>query len=90
MPCVGAQIACSFMLGAFYHCGSIDAVAEFCQNLNDSILKLGAGVCLMVLGALTGSQATAQNVVNTFALLTLTDWNGFCVCRIRRRTSGCW
>ena len=68
MPCVGIQIACSFMLGAFYYCGSIDAVAEFCQNLNDSVLKVGAGACLMVLGALTGSQSTAQNIINTFAL----------------------
>lgn len=73
MPCVGIQIACSFMLGAFYYCGSIDAVAQFCQNLNDSILKVGAGACLMVLGALTGSQSTAQNVVNTFALPILTS-----------------
>lgn len=72
MPCVGIQIACSFMLGAFYYCGSIQAVSDFCVNLNDSVLKLGAGACLMVLGALTGSQSTAQNVINTFALPILT------------------
>lgn len=73
MPCVGIQIACSFMLGAFYYCGSIEAVSEFCQNLNDSILKVGAAGCLMVLGALTGSQSTAQNIINTFALPIITS-----------------
>lgn len=72
MPGVGIQIACSFMLGAFYYCGSIEAVAEFCQNLNESVLKVGAGGCLMILGALTGSQSTAQNIINTFALPILT------------------
>lgn len=73
MPCVGIQIACSFMLGAFYACGSIDAVASFCMDLNSSMLKIGAGGALMVLGMLTGSQSTAQNVINSFALPVLTS-----------------
>ncbi len=72
MPCVGVQIACAFMIGAFYYCGSIDAVADFCMGLNNSVLRIGAGLCLMVLGALTGSQSTAQNIINTFALPIVT------------------
>ena len=36
------------------------------------VLMLDTRACLMVLGALTGSQSTAQNVINTFALPILT------------------
>ena len=76
MPCVGIQIACSLMIGAFYACGTIDQISDFCLNLGDSVLKIGAGVCLMILGALTGSQSTAQNIINSFALPIMIEAGG--------------
>ena len=60
------QICCSFMLGAFYAAGSIDTVSAFAQGLDSNVLKFGGAACLLLIGMLTGSQSTAQNVVFTF------------------------
>ena len=60
------QICCSFMLGSFYVAGSIDAVSQFAQGLNGNVLKIGGAACMLLLGMLTGSQSTTQNVVFSF------------------------
>ena len=60
------QICCSFMLGAFYAAGSIDAVSNFAQGLDSNVLKLGGAACMVLIGMLTGSQSTTQNVVFSF------------------------
>lgn len=60
------QICCAFMLGSFYAAGSIDAVSEFAQNLDGNVLKIGGSVAMILLGMLTGSQSTTQNVVFSF------------------------
>ena len=60
------QICCGFMLGSFYMAGSIDTVAEFCQGLNPHVLKIGGIVAMLLIGMLTGSQSTVQNVVFSF------------------------
>ncbi len=60
------QICCSFMLGCFYTAGSIDAVSNFAQGLNGNVLKLGGAACMLLMGMLTGSQSTTQNVVFSF------------------------
>ena len=60
------QVCCSFMLGSFYFAGSIDAVSQFAQNLNPNVLKVGGAVAMLLLGMLTGSQSTTQNVVFSF------------------------
>lgn len=60
------QICCAFMLGSFYAAGSIDAVSEFAQSLNGNVLKIGGAVAMILLGMLTGSQSTTQNVVFSF------------------------
>lgn len=60
------QICCSFMLGTFYVAGSIDAVSTFAQGLNGHVLKIGGGAAMLLLGMLTGSQSTTQNVVFSF------------------------
>lgn len=60
------QICCAFMLGSFYAAGSIDAVSSFAQGLNGNVLKIGGAVAMILLGMLTGSQSTTQNVVFSF------------------------
>lgn len=60
------QVFAAFMLGAFYAGGQIEAVQIFAQSLNENLLKLGGGFALMIIGMLTGSQATAQNVIFSF------------------------
>ncbi len=60
------QICCSFMLGTFYAAGSIDAVSAFAQGLDSNVLKLGGAACMLLIGMLTGSQSTTQNVVFSF------------------------
>ncbi|MGM9612497.1 MAG: TRAP transporter large permease subunit [Butyricicoccus sp.] len=60
------QICCAFMLGSFYAAGSIDAVSEFAQSLNGNVLKIGGAAAMILLGMLTGSQSTTQNVVFSF------------------------
>lgn len=76
MPCCGIQIACSLMIGSFYACGTIDQISDFCLNLGDSVLKIGAGACLMLLGALTGSHSISQNIINSFALPIMIEGGG--------------
>ena len=60
------QVCCSFMLGSFYAAGSIDAVSAFAQTLDGNVLKIGGAICMLLLGMLTGSQSTTQNVVFSF------------------------
>lgn len=60
------QVFCSFMLGSFYLSGSIDIVSSFCQGLDSNVLKIGGVVAIMLVGMLTGSQSTAQNVIFSF------------------------
>ena len=68
------QICCSFMIGCFYKAGSIDTVGAFTSTLGPNVLKIGGIVAMCILGMLTGSQSTTQNVVFVFfgpALLAL-------------------
>ena len=45
---------------------AIDTVGAFAQSLNGNVLKLGGTGAMCLLGMLTGSQSTTQNVVFTF------------------------
>lgn len=63
---VGIQVCAAFMLGCFYAGGQIDAVSAFAVGLNAHVLKLGGSAAMMLIGMLTGSQSTAQNVVFSF------------------------
>lgn len=68
------QVCCSFMIGCFYKAGSIDTVGAFTSTLAPNVLKIGGAVAMCLLGMLTGSQSTTQNVVFVFlgpALLAL-------------------
>ena len=60
------QVCAAFMLGCFYAGGQVDAVQEFAMGLNSNVLKIGGAAAMMLMGMLTGSQSTAQNVVFTF------------------------
>lgn len=63
---VGLQLCAAFMLGCFYMGGQIHAVEVFAQSLNDNLLKIGGSLAETLIGMLTGSQTTAQNVVFSF------------------------
>ena len=63
---VGLQLCAAFMLGCFYAGGQIDAVMAFAQGLNSNILKIGGAAAMCLIGMLTGSQSTTQNVVFSF------------------------
>lgn len=63
---VQLQLCAAFMLGCFYAGGQIDAVMNFAQDLNSNVLKLGGSVAMMLIGMLTESQSTAQNVIFSF------------------------
>jgi len=60
------QLGAAFMLGSFYAAGQIEAVQEFAQGLNPNVLMLGGAAAMCLLGMLTGSQTTTQNVVFSF------------------------
>ncbi len=60
------QVCCAFMLGSFYTAGSIDMVLEFAQSLDGNVLKIGGIAAMLMIGMLTGSQSTTQNVVFSF------------------------
>lgn len=63
---VQLQLCAAFMLGCFYAGGQIDAVQVFAQGLNSNVLKFGGAAAMALIGMLTGSQSTAQNVVFSF------------------------
>ena len=63
---VKIQLCAAFMLGSFYAGGQIEAVQVFAQGLNSNVLKLGGAFALVLMGMLTGSQSTSQNVVFSF------------------------
>jgi hypothetical protein len=64
--CLSVQLCCSFMLGAFYYCGSITAVTEFAMGLQNDLLKIGGAAAMCLVGMLTGSQSTTQNAIFSF------------------------
>lgn len=64
--CVSLLICCSWMIGAFYDCGSIDAVTAFAAGLDPNVLIFGGVVAMMLIGMLTGSQSTTQNSLFSF------------------------
>ncbi len=60
------QISCAFMLGSFYTSGAIEEVSTFAQGLDGNVLKIGGVVAMLLIGMLTGSQSTTQNVIFAF------------------------
>ncbi len=60
------QICCAFMLGAFYTSGAIEEVSTFAQSLDNNVLIFGGIAAMLLIGMLTGSQSTTQNVIFSF------------------------
>lgn len=60
------QVFAGFMLGCFYAGGQIEAVQAFAQGLNENLLKIGGAGSMALIGMLTGSQSTVQNVIFSF------------------------
>lgn len=60
------QVCCAFMLGSFYSAGSIQIVSDYCQSLPTNVMKVGGVLAMLLIGMLTGSQSTAQNVIFSF------------------------
>ena len=63
---VTIQACAGLFVGALYMGGQIDAVTEFALGLNDHVIKIGGGISLLLIGMLTGSQTTAQNIIFSF------------------------
>ena len=66
LPCGAVHACCALMLGGFYAGGLIDKVAEWALTLNVNVLKLGGSAAMGLMGMITGSQSTVQNVVLSF------------------------
>lgn len=62
-PCISVLFCTTFMVGAFYNAGQVEAVANFATSLAPAVVKIGGAIALMLLGMLTGSQTTAQNTI---------------------------
>ncbi len=60
------QICCAFMLGSFYTSGAIEQISTFAQGLDSNLLKVGGILAMLLIGMLTGSQSTTQNVIFSF------------------------
>jgi Na+/H+ antiporter NhaC len=60
------QMCAAFMLGCFYAGGQIETVTQFAAGLNPHLLRVGGAMAMALIGMLTGSQSTAQNVVFSF------------------------
>ena len=60
------QFCAGFMLGSFYAAGQIETVKEFAMNLDSNVIILGGAGAMALIGMLTGSQTTTQNVVFSF------------------------
>lgn len=67
------QFCAGFMLGCFYAAGQIEAVKNFALNLDHNVIILGGIAAMALLGMLTGSQTTTQNVVFSFFGPTLLE-----------------
>lgn len=63
---LGVLFSAGLMLGAFYAAGQIEAVKTFAMEINQTLMKVGGGGALVLIGMLTGSQTTAQNTIFSF------------------------
>lgn len=67
------QFCAGFMLGSFYAAGQIEAVKNFALGLDHNVIIIGGTSAMALIGMLTGSQTTAQNVVFSFFGPTLVE-----------------
>ena len=67
------QLCAGFMLGSFYAAGQIEVVKTFALSLDHHVVILGGTAAMALIGMLTGSQTTAQNVVFSFFGPTLVE-----------------
>lgn len=66
LPCGAVHACCALMLGGFYAAGLIQVIADWAVTLNVNVLKLGGSGAMGLMGMITGSQSTTQNVVLSF------------------------
>ncbi|MDO4620373.1 MAG: TRAP transporter large permease subunit [Lachnospiraceae bacterium] len=66
IPCGKVHVACALMLGAFYKAGLIDKISDWAMTLNVHVMKLGGSLAMGLMGMITGSQSTVQNVIFSF------------------------
>ncbi|MEL7622206.1 MAG: TRAP transporter large permease subunit [Clostridiales bacterium] len=65
-PNAQVQFSAGLFLGGFYAAGQIEAIKAFVQGLNTNLLKFGGAGAITLIGMVTGSQSTAQNVIVSF------------------------
>ena len=61
LPSISVQVCAAFFVGAILAGGQIDV-----EGMSDHVVKIGGGIALVLVGMLTGSQTSAQNVIFTF------------------------
>lgn len=66
IPSISIQACAAFFVGAILAGGQIDIIIESMEGMSDHIVKIGGGISLVLVGMLTGSQTSAQNVIFTF------------------------
>lgn len=67
------QFCAGFMLGGFYAGGQVEMVKTFALGLDSHVVILGGAGAMCLIGMLTGSQTTTQNVVFSFFGPTLVE-----------------
>lgn len=66
IPSLSIQASAAFFVGAILAGGQIDVILHAMEGLSDHLVKIGGGTSLVLVGMLTGSQTSAQNVIFTF------------------------
>lgn len=66
IPSLEIQACAAFFVGAILAGGQIDVIINTMENLSDNVVKIGGGIATVLMGMLTGSQTSAQNIIFTF------------------------
>ena len=66
IPSLKIQVCAAFFVGAILAGGQIDVIIETMEHLSDNVIKIGGGASVVLMGMLTGSQTSAQNIIFTF------------------------
>lgn len=67
LPSISVQVCAAFFVGAILAGGQIDVILSALEGMSDHVVKIGGGIALVLVGMLTGSQTSAQNVILHFS-----------------------
>lgn len=66
LPSISVQACAAFFVGAILAGGQINVILLAMEGMSEHVVKVGGGISLALVGMLTGSQTSAQNVIFTF------------------------